>query len=156
MENANSFLMNWAIRFIENKDSIRREIIKIEKGVEGFDFAVSYKDKVKYFFIKLQLDSSIFTKIRDSMACGIFTLNNISNIRFIATEWRKLSDFKLLNIYFANPFSGMDKVWAINPYTHNKVCDLSTLELGLMSMAELVATLGIEEFISKVKSIEDK
>ena len=151
MENANSFLRDWAVRFLENKDSVRKEIIKIEKDAEDSDFVVNYKDKVNYFFIRLQIDSGIFAKIIADRNYGIFALNNMSNIRFVASEWKTLSDFKFLSIYFSNPFSSMDKVWTINPHIHNKICDLSSLELGLRAMAELVVPIGIGEFRSNVK-----
>ena len=75
MNNVNFFLVDLSIRFLKNKDAIKREIVDIEKnarkptdgsellrrtssgsmvsgttsvGKEGFDFIINYKDKIKY------------------------------------------------------------------------------------------------------------
>ena len=151
MDNAASYLVDWGIRFLENKDSIKKEIVNIEKNISGFDFIVHYKDKVKYFIVMPILENDIFSEIKNDAAFGAFTLNNLANIRFVISEWEKLTNFKFLSIYFANPFSNSDKIWIINPYVHDRICDKSSLELGLRSMAEMVEHLGVEELNNKVK-----
>ncbi len=155
MDNVNSFLTGWCIRFLQNKDSIRKEIINIEKTQQN-SFTITYKDKVKYFFIAPILDNNILSNLKIDNFTGIFTLNNPSNLRFIVTEWKKLTEFKFLSIFFISPFSATDKVWAISPYIHDGVCDKSSLELGLKSMAEMVAPLGIEELSNKVKILKEE
>ena len=154
MDNVNSFLADWSIRFLENKDAIKREIINIEKGKDGFDSIISYKDKIKCFIIVPTLEINIFDKVKNEGYYGIFTLNNPINIRFAVSNWKRLADFKFLNIYFVNPFSSSDKVWAICPYIHDRICDKSSLELGLKSMAEMVEIIGLEELSNKIKSLK--
>jgi len=169
MGNVNSFVVDWSIRFLENKDAIKGEIDNIEKntrkptdgsepvsgttsgGKDGFDFIINYKDKTKYFIVSLTLDNSIFSKLKNDGYNGIFTLNNSTNIRFIVSNWKQLVEFKFLNIYFINPFSDSDKVWVICPYIHDKVCDKTSLEAGLESMSETVNPIGSEELNNKIK-----
>ena len=156
MVDVTSYLVDWSIKFLENKDVIRKEIVKIEKNVSGFDFAVHYKDKVKYVIIVPALVNDIFSKMQIDAAFGVFTLNNFVNIRFVVSEWKRLTNFKFLNIYFINPFSSHDKVWTINPYVHDKICDSASLEPGLKSMSEMVAPLGVEELNNKIKSLREE
>ena len=156
MNNVNSFLADWSIRFLKNKDSIKKEIVDIEKNKNGFDFTINYKDKTKYFIIRPILQNDMFDKIKWEEYFGIITLNNFVNIRFVVSNWKKIVDFKFLNIYFANPFSSSDKIWTINPYTHDKVCDKASLELGLRAMAEMVAPIGIEELNNKIKLLKEE
>ena len=155
MVNIDSFLIDWCIRFLQNKDSIRKEIINIEKTRQDA-FAIHYKDKVKYFFIAPIINNDVFNNLKTDSFIGIFALNNPSNIRFIVTEWKKLIEFKFLSIFFINPISSTEKVWAISPCIHNRVCDKSSLELGLKSMAEMVIPLGIEELNNKVRLLKEE
>mgnify|MGYP000014626821 CR=1 FL=1 len=156
MNDANSFLVDWSIRFFENKDSIKNEIVNIERNKDVFDFTINYKDKINYFIIVLSLENNIFDSLKTDNYYGIITLNNPVNIRFVINEWKKLADFKFLSIYFVNPFSGSEKVWTINPNIHDKVCDIASLELGLRTMAEMVAPIGIEELNNKIKLLKEE
>jgi|TARA_B100001964_G_C14255374_1_gene612133 hypothetical protein len=156
MGNVNSFLADWTIRFLENKDAIKGEIVKIEKDKGGFDFVINYKDKVKCFIIAPILDNNASGRIKNEGHFGVVTLNNPSNIRSVINEWKKLADFEFLNIYFVNPFSSADKAWVINPYIHDKVCDKASLELGLKAMAEMVNIIGMDEMNKKVKLLKEE
>ncbi|MFH0868213.1 MAG: hypothetical protein V1831_02785 [Candidatus Woesearchaeota archaeon] len=156
MNNVNSYLADWSIRFLENKDIIKKEIVSVEKSKGGFDFIIHCKDKVKYFVIMPILENGIFDRIKNEDAFGIIALNNLANIRFVVSEWKKLTEFKLLSIYFVNPFSTLDKVWVIIPYIHDKVCDTASLDTGLKSMAEMVDIIGMLEFENKIKSPKEE
>ena len=156
MNNVNSFLINWSIRFLENKDTIRKEIVSVEKSNDGFDFAVHYKDKVKYFVIMPVLENGIFSKIKDDIYISFITLNNMPNVKFVVNEWENLTKFKFLNIYFVNPFSSSDKVWIICPYVHDKICSKASLELGLKSMAEMVEAIDAEGLSNKIKLLREE
>lgn len=50
MNESNSFLVEWSIRFFENEYSIKKEIVDIEKNKNGFNFIINYKDKIKIFY----------------------------------------------------------------------------------------------------------
>lgn len=153
MDDVNSFLADWSIRFLKNKDSIRQEITKIERNCGEFNFAVHYKDKVRQFIISPLLGENIFAKLKEDGHFAIISLNNPANIRFVVSQWEKLINFKFLSIYFVNPFSDSEKVWTIIPYVHDKICDKGSLELGLNSMAGMSAAIGMEELNRKVKSM---
>ncbi len=156
MVNVSSFLVDWTIRFLENKDAIRKEIVNIEKNVSGFDFTVHYMDKVKYFIIVSILVDRLFNEIKNEDYIGFITLNNLSNIGFTVSNWKRLIGFKSLNIFFVNPFSSLNKVWTINPYTHDKICDKTSLELGLKSIAQEVESIGMEELNNKIKLLKEE
>jgi len=159
MGNSNSFLIGWAIRFIENRGSIRRDITNIEKNKDGFEFIVNYKDKSRYFVVETALDNSLFSKLKNDKNYGVFTLNNGPNTKFIIDNWKKLIGFSSLSLFFANPFSTLDKVWIINPYIHDKICDVSSLRTGLKSMASMVEIIdkaGLEKKIKLEKEESDQ
>ena len=151
MHDVNSYLIDWAIRFLENRDVIRKNILSVKKKSDGFDFIVHYKDNIKYFIVSQILEINLFKRIKKEDNTGIFTLNNKDNIRFVVNKWRELSGMQFLSIYFINPFSNLDKVWIIQPYVHDNVCDKSSLELGLKSMSEMVETIGGFELEQKIK-----
>jgi len=148
----NLFLADWAIRLLENKDAVKKEIVNVERNCKGFDFCIQYKEKTKYFLVNPILNSSIFEKIKKEDSFGIITLNNPANIKFLTSEWKKLAEYRFLSFYFINPFSNTEKAWIINPHTHNKICDISSLETGLRSMAEMVEPITIGEAESRLKS----
>ncbi len=148
----NSFLAEWAIGFLENKDAIKKEIIKVERNCEGFDFCIQCREKTKYFLVRPAFDGPILEKTKKEYSFGIIALNNAKNIKLLASEWKKLAEDRFLSVYFINPFSNTEKAWVIHPYTHNKVCDISSLETGLKSMAEMVEPITAEEAESRLKT----
>jgi hypothetical protein len=156
MDDKSPFLTEWCIRFLENKDIIRKEIIGVDKDKDGFDFVIRYKDKTKCFSVLPTLKDDILSKANNEGNFGFFTLNNIENIKFVLSNWKKLSEFKFLNIYFINPFSKSDRVWTLCPYIHERVCDKSSLELGLKSMAEMVEPVNPVELEDKIRLREQK
>jgi len=146
-----SYLKDWCIRYLENKDSVRREIVSIEKNSNEFDFIIQYKEKKVYFLVKPILTEDVNSKIKNEEHFGIFTLNNTLNINFVYNNWNALNKFKFLSIYFVNPFSISDKAWIIRPYVHERVCEKASLKLGLNSMAEMVESIRSEEFDARIK-----
>jgi|TARA_Y100000310_G_C20465392_1_gene707367 hypothetical protein len=151
MQNINSFLVDWAIKFLENRDVIRKNIVKIEKSKEECDFVIHYKDNVKYFFVKEYLEGDILSEIKNKEHVGIFTLNNKENVKFLVSNWKEYSKMRSLSIYFVNPFSNSDKVWTLRPCIHDKICDSSSLELGLKSMSDMVEPMGKLQLERKIK-----
>ena len=153
MENkSHSFLVDWTINFIKNKDIISKKIEHIENGKGGFDVYVKYKDREQYFIIVpniVDIDS-IIQKINNDSYFSIVTLNSKENFDSILKNWNKLINFKFLNIIFANPFSEMDKKWIIFPYTHQRICDESSLKNGLKSMFDMVESIEEGQLIAKI------
>lgn len=155
MENkSHSFLVEWTVQFIKNKDILTKKIENIENGKDGFDLYVKYKDREQYFIIVpkiIEIDSMI-QRVNNNFHFTIVTLNSKENFETICKNWNKLIGFKFLNIIFVNPFSEMDKKWIIFPHTHHKICDEASLENGLRSMFSMVEPIEEEQLIAKITS----
>lgn len=125
---------------VKNKDLFLKKIIKLTEDVGGFDFVVEYADKKQYFIVRPLLENidDILKKMGTDGHFAIIVLNKRDNLNMVIKNWSKLIEFKNLCIYFVNPSSSTDKKWVIFPYTHNKICERSSLELGLKSMFEIV------------------
>ena len=143
-KNSHDFLLDWTINFIKNKDIVSKKIEQIENGKDSFDLYVKYKDREQYFIIAPNINDIDFIigkisgVVNNTAYFSIVTLNSKVNFDIILENWNKLINFKFLNIIFVNPFSELDKKWIIFPYTHNKICDESSLKSGLKSMFETV------------------
>ncbi|MBI2660544.1 hypothetical protein HYX07_05260 [Candidatus Woesearchaeota archaeon] len=147
-----SFLSEWTVNFIKNKDIIAKKIESIENGKNGFDLYVKYRDREQYFIIAPIISNidSIIQKIDNNAHYTIVMLNSRENFNAIVKDWHKLVSFKFLSIIFVNPFSELDKKWMVFPYTHHKVCDESSLEKGLRSMFEMVEPIEEGQLLVKI------
>ena len=148
---SHDFLLDWAVNYARNKDSISKKIESIEKEKDGFDLLIRYKDKAQYFMIMPAIDINfVLQKLKNDVHVSIVTLNSKENLDALLKNWGRLANFKFLNVIFANPFSELDKRWIIFPHTHNKICDESSLEAGLRSMFEMVEPIEEAQLISKI------
>lgn len=147
-----SFLVEWTINFLKNKDILAKKIEKIENGKDGFDLYVKYKDREHYLIVEPQLKdfNSIMQKINNNSYFSIVTLNSKENFDVVVKNWNALVGFKFLNIIFVNPFSESDKKWIIFPHTHHKICDEQSLDTGLKSMFGMVEPIEEEQLIAKI------
>lgn len=152
MENkSHAFLMDWTMNYAKNKDAISRKIEGIERGKDGFDMLIRYKDKVQYFIIMPAIDiNSILQKLKNDAYVSVVILNSRENFDAVLKNWSRLANFKFLNIIFANPFSELDKRWIVFPHTHNKICDEDSLETGLKSMFEMVEPIDEGQLIARI------
>ncbi len=148
---SHSFLVDWAISFIKNRDIVSKKIEKIENGKGGFDLYAKYKHKEQYFIItpKIIGIDELIHRIDSKLSISIVTLNSKENFDVIVKNWRRLIDFKFLNVIFVNPFSNLDKRWIIYPYTHHRVSDESSLKTGLKSMFDMVEPIEEQQLIAK-------
>ncbi|MBI2652484.1 hypothetical protein HYX00_03370 [Candidatus Woesearchaeota archaeon] len=151
-DKSHSFLLDWTISFIKNKDIVAKKIEKIENGKDGFDLYVKYKDRQQYFIIVPNITDidSLIQKINNNFYFSIVTLNSKENFDIILKNWDKLINFKFLNLIFVNPFSELDKKWIVFPYTHHKICDESSLETGLKAMFDMVEPIEEGQLIAKI------
>ena len=155
MENKiHSFLDEWTINFIKNKDIVAKKIEQIENGKDGFDLYIKYKDREHYYIIVPNLVDidSITQRINDKFHFTIVTLNSKESFDALLKNWNKLVNFKFLSIIFVNPFSEIDKKWIIVPYTHHKICDESSLQIGLKAMFETVEPIEEEQLMAKLQA----
>lgn len=110
---------------LEFKENNENEIIVKRKS----------KDQIVLILPDLVLEK-ISEKINEDLA--IVTLNKTSNIDFVVKNWSLLIKNKELTIFFVNLNSSLDIKWAINPHTHDIICDTATLKQGLLAIAENV------------------
>ena len=153
MENkSHSFLVEWTVNFVKNKDIVAKKIENIENGKNGFDLYVKYKDREQYFVIAPNIVDiySIIQKMSNEFYFSIVTLNSKENFEIVLKNWNRLIGFKFLNIIFVNPFSELDKKWIVFPHTHHKICDESSLENGLKSMFGMVEPIEEEQLVAKL------
>ena len=153
MENKlHSFLIDWTVNFIKNKDIISKKIENIENGKDGFDLYVRYKDREQYFIITPNfLDiEPIIQRMNDKFYFTIVTLNSKENFDAMLKNWSRLIDFKFLSIIFVNPFSELDKKWIIAPNIHQKISDESSLKNGLRAMFEMVEPIEEQQLIERI------
>jgi len=144
MENkAHSYLVDWIINFLKNKDLYLRKIELVEKNKEGFDVYVKFKDKEQYFIVEPLIEdvNEVLGKFDSERHFGLVVFNTTGNFDVLVRNWSKFVEFKRLCVYFVNPFSQLDKKWIIYPYTHNHICEKNSLEKGLKAMFEMVEPL---------------
>ena len=150
MDDVVSFLKDWFIRFLQNRDLVRKNIVSIDSK-EGFGFKVNYKDKAVNFLIVPILDSNNLEKIDNDKNFGLVALNNAKNLKFVYSNWKKFAEMRFLSLFFINPFSNADKAWILCPCVHGKICDKGSLEMGLKAMAEMVEYIGYEKIEERLK-----
>src|SRR3990167_669018 len=98
-DKSHSFLVDWTVNFIKNKDIIAKKIEHIENGKDGFDLYVRYKDREQYFIItpKISDIDLILQKINNNSYFSIVTLNSKENFDIVLKNWNRLISFKFLN-----------------------------------------------------------
>ncbi len=140
---ANSYLIDWTINYLKNKDVFLKQIELIEKNKDGFDVYVKFKGKEQFFIVKPIIEGieGILPRFNENGYFGLVVFNTENNFNLLIKNWDKFVKFKNLCIYFVNPLSQLDKKWVIVPYTHNNICEKNTLEKGLRAMFEMVEPL---------------
>jgi hypothetical protein len=145
MLDAKAVLKKWAFDFVKSRDAFFRKIAKIDDGPENF--TVFYKDgreQPHLILPTLGEVAPLLSSIGKDKPLAIVTLNNRANRQKLADIWKSVADFKLLTIYFSNPFSNGEKKWVLMPHVHNKICD-GNLATGFNSLSELVEDISEEE-----------
>jgi len=150
MENPESFLQEWCVRYLENKDAVKREIASIDRKT-AMNITVNYKQGKREFFVMADLDEEDMPSVNESTGIGIFTLNNRSNVSMLAKRWKEFAQHRQFVLYFINPFSKTDKAWIIFPYVHDKICDAASLSRGLTAMAEMVESIDSDALLMKLQ-----
>ena len=138
MDKVKDFLTEWAIRFAEHKDIIKKEIVGIKKIADGA--YVKYKEREEFFIVIpfIKDDADVLQKIDKDNNINIVVFNTKQNLDFLIRKWNALVEFPKLKFYFVNPFSELDTKWIISPYVHHRISDEASLETGLKSMFAVV------------------
>ncbi len=123
-------LKGWGIRFIRNRDLIKREISSIDD--DGPKITVNLKDKRKIqYLVCLKLTG------KDLEFDGtIICVNDRDNVLTLYEHWNKAIKSTGLKIIFCEP--DQNKKFIICPNTHDKIADRSSLKMGLLSMHETI------------------
>lgn len=144
MENkAHSYLVDWIIDYLRNKDILLKKIELIEKNKDGFDVYAKFKDKEQFFIVRPVIEeiNDVLSKFDEERYFGLVLFNTPGNFDLLVKNWDRFAKFKNLCVYFVNPFSQLDKRWIIYPYTHNNICEKNALEKGLKAMFDMVEPL---------------
>jgi hypothetical protein len=126
-------LLEWVNAYIEHLNSFRQDLL--EKTVSGNEIKCRYKDELTLFILQETFNPELFSRIKEGRTV-VVCLNKKENVDFLAKNWQEFIQNSRLKIIFVNP--GLNVHWAIIPSLHHKVCDPSTLKVGLMSVYENV------------------
>ncbi|MCX6709969.1 MAG: hypothetical protein NTV63_03405 [Candidatus Woesearchaeota archaeon] len=144
-----SFLVNWLIPYIKNKDIMQKSILEIKNSKDTI--YVKYSNR-KAFFIAIPIAEKFSDAIEraksenPAIASGnaeltISVFNTKGNLDSLISEWKELSKMRNLKILFINPESELDTKWIICPHVHSLICDEKSVGRGLKSMFEMVDSL---------------
>lgn len=155
-EKLRSFLIEWTVNFIRNKDLVARKIEKIENGQSGsgfYDIYVKYKDREQFFIIMPKITdlNGLLQKLNNNSHFTIVALNSRENFDEAVRNWDRLVNFKFLSLIFVNPFSELDKKWIVYPYTHHRISDEASLKTGLRAMFDMVEPIEEEQATARIK-----
>ena len=146
-----SYLAEWLVRYLKNKDIFFKRI----KGItqEESIIKIEYKDRsVEVHVLGFDSDPCELTKSFDpDKNHGLALYNTEDNLKLILSCWKELAKIKGLIVYFVNPFSKLDKQWIIYPHTHDKISDAESLEMGLRSMFSGVEPTTKKEILEIVR-----
>jgi hypothetical protein len=152
MSKSKEALTEWALNFIKSKDAFTGNIKEILKNKDGFDIDIIYNDKEEFILVEPTIQD--FDKLHKNLSNDkniiIFLLNSFENFNIILNNWKKISCFDKLTLYFVNMFSHTDKKWAVKPKLHSLITDDKTLKSGLNSMFMMVEPTTEKEFEGKV------
>ena len=153
MEKETKFLKDWSVRYIKNKDIITRKIVSVNEQEDSF--VIERKDKTQKLFVIpfLKNVEDIVDKVREyEHSKGIFCFHTRENFDFLIKNWGYFVDLgRNFTMNFVNPFSKLDRVLSLSPYTHYLISDAESLKEGLKTMAENVE-FATEEEIKKIVS----
>lgn len=132
------YLVEWFERFTKNRDLLFRRISQIKH--EGNKIYVEQKDgkKIVYHVEPFVEDFAKICKAIKDEHKGIVVYNTTDNFQALLKSWDAVAKIANLTVFFVNPFSKLEKRWAINPRTHSMITDKEALEPGLNSMFVMV------------------
>lgn len=132
------YLKDWFVRYTRNRDLVFRKISEIKE--EGDRITVVQKDgrKIEFLAVPFPQDMVKSAEGIGGDIRGILVYNTRENFDLMMRSWKGLSEMRGLTIYFINPFSKLEKRWAISPYTHSRISDAGSLDQGLNSMYLMV------------------
>jgi len=124
-------LNEWTVHFVKHKDVFLKKLMDYEVKENRIFF--HFKDKDQTYFVVNLFDNAIFDFMKETGYKCIVCSSDRQNLKFLVDNW---SEFIVenLTLVFAETIS--NKKMLINPFVHNKICDVDSLQLGLESMFE--------------------
>jgi hypothetical protein len=138
MDHAVSFLKDWALQFLKNKDLILRKIVEIDEAGDTPDFKITFKDRVCFYHCTEELGDVDLNVVDPEKPTGIFLFHTKKNTDSLLENWKKICSYPLLTLYFINPFKEIDNKWIIQPHHHAKIADSASFKTGMTSMIGMV------------------
>lgn len=127
---AETKLIDWTIRYVQNRDIMHKNIIDHE--VNGNTIVFNFKTGQKKYFVSPVLNEDLFTFFNESGQKFIVCEASKDNLNFLINNWKKFYSITDLNLMFVKLSN--DRKWLINPHVHHKICDDESLVMGLQSM----------------------
>ena len=147
MDKAIDLLKQWTIEYVKSRDVLNDQVSNIVSADDNL-VHVKYDDRSRTFVLcpdQAQLDSLDLSK-----NVTLILLNNLGSLDFVLHNWSKLKKSITVNILFVNPRSKLEQRWALNPYTHAKIADVTSLKRGIITMSENVDYITMEELIREL------
>ena len=146
MKDIISYMVDWVIHYLRNKDIVAKNIVSIDTVQEGL--LVKYKNSEQFYKLLPSIVdcNEIIQKIKEHPNFALVLLNSRDNFQIITQNWKRFIDFQQFTILFINPFSQLDTKWIINPYIHNKICDNASLLTGLKSIFGTVEPISEDQY----------
>lgn len=120
---SNMDLKEWTKIFLKQRDSIKREIERIEETEKGF--LVKTKNGQERVVIVEEL-------LANEQAHTIVCLNTKENVETLIARWKHYAEQQDLLLVFATPKT--NEKWLLKPYHHDKIADEESLKQGLLAM----------------------
>ncbi len=148
-----TFLKEWAVRYIKNRDAISKKIVSIEEFGDGFH--VVRKDKEQRFFIEPFLKElhPLVEKIKGyQQNKALVCFHTRENLDILLKNWKTFVELgRNFTIFFVNPFSKTERVLSLSPSTHQLISDEDTLQQGVTTMSQEIE-FTTEEEVKKILS----
>jgi hypothetical protein len=134
-----SFLKDWMLRYVKNKDIITRKITETKELDDGF-VVVKKESRQQYIISPFLNNLSILEHIKSfEHNKALVCFHTKENYDTLLKNWKQFVDVgKNFTVFFVNPFSKTERILSISPYTHQMIADDDTIELGLKTMSETV------------------
>lgn len=143
------FLTEWTQTYYEQKDLYHKKIVCVDKDKEECDLVIEFKDKKLCLLVQGKLS---IADIKDSdEPITVVVYNTKENLSALFEGWDELKEKKHISILFVNPFAHGDTKWTIYPYTHDRITEKESLELGIKALFSSVELLTERQIESNIK-----
>jgi len=123
-------LKEWTVHFVKNKDLLQKKLVSYEE--KDNIIAFHFKNVDKEYLLVENLNESVLSFVKHPGFKNVVCSAKKENLKFLIDNWTELKKIENFNFIFVNVRNNV--CWIINPFVHNKICDDSSLILGLKSM----------------------